>query len=240
MAEVERSEPPGRCVLGGSLHSTPATAPGLTFSLDSLVGSAHPTGITMKQTVRTFVAAEVSSAVLDDAAKLIDMLRSADADVKWVDPKNQHLTLKFLGDVSLEEVAQVCRATARATAKVEPFELEIRGAGAFPSLARPRTLWIGAGDGEPDMITLHKHVDHALNKLGYRKDARSFHPHLTLGRVRRGGPEINALGQLIDEKADFVAGRITVRQLVIFSSHVGPTGPKYEVLGRAKLGGASK
>ena len=190
----------------------------------------------MKQTVRTFVAVEITSAVRDRAAKLIDRLQAAPADVKWVEPKNQHLTLKFLGDVPLQEEPQVCKAVQRGAAEVKPFELDVRGAGAFPSPGRPRTLWLGAGDGEAEMIELHKHVENALAKLGYRKEHRRFHPHLTVGRVRRGGPGVEELGKLIEQNADFSAGRVTVSQVVVFSSQLERTGPVYEALARVKLG----
>ena len=189
----------------------------------------------MKQTVRTFVALDITTAVRSAAEKLIGMLQASAADVKWVEPNSLHLTLKFLGDVPVREIVGVCDAVSRATAKVKPFELEIRGAGAFPNAARPRTLWLGSGEGEEPMVELHGHVEQSLGKLGYRKEHRRFHPHLTLGRVRRGGPAVDELGTLLQDRADFQAGRFTVSQLIIFSSELNRSGPVYEVLGRAKL-----
>ncbi len=190
----------------------------------------------MKSTVRTFVAVEINSDVRDRAAALIERLRASAADVKWVDPHNLHLTLKFLGDVPSNEIPRVCEAVRRGAAKVEPLRLEVRGAGAFPNADRPRTLWLGVGDGEAEMIELHKQIEDALAKLGYRKEHRRFHPHLTIGRVRRSGPNVSDLGNLVGQNADFLAAQVTVAKVVVFSSRLATSGPTHETLSRAKLG----
>ena len=190
----------------------------------------------MKRTVRTFAAVEINAAIRSTAEKLIESLGSAGADVKWVEPNNMHLTLKFLGEVPSQEIPRICESVARGAAKVEPFEFEVYGAGAFPNTARPRTLWLGAGAGEEAMIDLHGHVEAALIKLGYRKEHRRFRPHLTIGRVRRGGPGLEQLGELLEEQADLEAGKITVSHVVVFSSELDRGGPIYQALGRAKLG----
>lgn len=190
----------------------------------------------MKQTIRTFVAVELNPAVRGRAEQLIQLLRVTGADVKWVDTLNMHLTLKFLGDVRSQEIPRVCQTVQRAVAKVEPFEMEICGAGAFPNAQRPRTLWLGAGSGAEEMVALHGHVEAALGKLGFRKEHRRFHPHFTIGRLRRGGPAVAELGQILIENADFDAGRINVSQVVVFSSRLDRPGPTYEALSRENLG----
>jgi len=87
------------------------------------------------------------------------------------------------------------------------------------------------------MVALHDAIEDALTKLGFSKDRRRYRPHLTIGRVRRGGPGVRELGLLLQAKADFAAGWLSVRETVVFSSQLQPTGPVYEALGRAKLGG---
>ena len=191
----------------------------------------------MKPTLRTFVAVEINAANRARAGELIQLLRAAPAEVKWVDVENLHLTLKFLGEVSAREIGRVCGAVERGAAAVEPFEFELRGAGAFPNAGRPRTLWLGAGKGEQEMVALHDRVEAALVTLGFRKEHRRFRPHLTIGRVRRGGPGVAELGLLVEQLADFDAGRLSVRQATVFSSQLTPHGPIHEALGRAKLGG---
>jgi RNA 2',3'-cyclic 3'-phosphodiesterase len=205
--------------------------------------------IPMKDTFRTFVAVEVGDSVRRRAGELMKALDAAGADVKWVERHNLHLTLKFLDEVPSREIPQVCEAVTGAVAGLTAFDLavtgavagltafdlEIRGCGAFPHVGRPRTVWLGSGVGEEAMATLQGRVENALAKLGYRKEGRRYQSHLTLGRVRSGGPAVAALGQLIRQHAEFDAGRFRVTDVVVFSSELGPKGPNYEALCRAEL-----
>jgi len=191
----------------------------------------------MKKTLRTFVAVEISKPIRTCAGELIAALEGTAADVKWVETHNLHLTLKFLGDVHQREVLDVCRAVGEGAARVEPFDLEIRGAGAFPNIARPRTVWIGAGEGEGQMVVLHDRIEAELAKLGYREEHRRFQTHLTIGRVRGAGPSIAELGGLLQQHAEDVLGVMTVRKATVFCSTLTREGPVYEVLGTAELGG---
>jgi 2'-5' RNA ligase len=191
----------------------------------------------MKQKIRTFVAVEISPAVRQRAESLIEKLRAAGADVKWVQPANLHVTLKFLGDVDAGEVHRVCQAVERAAGEAAPFEFEVRGAGAFPNANRPRTVWLGIAAGKQELIELAGRIEPALEKLGFRREARAYQPHLTIGRVRRGGPGVVELGRRIGEHADFEMGRTAVSEVVVFSSHLDRSGPTYEALARPPLGG---
>lgn len=192
----------------------------------------------MKKTLRTFVAVEINGSIRARAGELITALGATAADVKWVEPYNLHVTLKFLGDVHQREIVEVCRAVSRGAAEVEPFDLEICGAGAFPNSARPRTVWLGAGAGAEQMVVVHDRIEDALAELGYRKEHRRFQTHLTIGRVRGGGPGIVELGKLLQQHAEFSVGRLNVQKATVFCSTLTANGPIYEVLGTAQLGGA--
>ena len=189
----------------------------------------------MKQKIRTFVAVDVDASVRALAAELIGELSAVGADVKWVEPDHLHLTLKFLGDVDAREIHQVCRAVGEAAGQTKPFEFEVRGAGAFPNVKRPRTIWLGAGPGEAQMGRLAERIESALETIGYRREARRFKAHLTIGRVRRGGPAVAELGSRLGDYADFEVGRTTVDEVIVYSSELTSSGPRYEVLGRARL-----
>jgi RNA 2',3'-cyclic 3'-phosphodiesterase len=191
----------------------------------------------VKKTLRTFTAIEITKAIRARAEELINSLAGTSADVKWVEPHNLHLTLKFLGDVHEREIAAVCAAVVRGAAKVDPFDVEVRGAGAFPTPARPRTVWLGVAMGTEPIITLHDHVETDLAKLGYREEHRRFQAHLTIGRVRGTGPGIAELGDHLRQHADFLAGQMTVSKVTVFASTLTPDGPVYDVIGNAPLGG---
>jgi 2'-5' RNA ligase len=188
-------------------------------------------------TLRTFIAVEISRDVRVKTDKLVGLLTRAPATVNWVEPENRHWTLQFLGDVDVNQTHAVCKAVAAATEGIDPFELQAVGAGAFPDAARPRTLWIGAGQGRDQIIALQEAVEEALSELGFAPERRPYQPHLTLGRaqLRQGG--LDELREQIEQQAEFDAGASTVKQAVIFSSERGRDGPVYHVLGRAPLGG---
>ena len=184
---------------------------------------------------RTFVAVEIDSAIRTKAVELIGALRAADADVKWVEAENLHITLQFLGEVPNDLIAPVCKAVEQGAAEAPAFDLEIGGAGAFPNSNRPRTLWIGAKAGAEQMAELHENVALALSELGCQDEERRFQTHLTIGRTR-SGRNVAELGRLIREQAEFHAGRMRVEKATVFSSMLVRGGPLYRVLGTARLG----
>jgi RNA 2',3'-cyclic 3'-phosphodiesterase len=184
---------------------------------------------------RTFIAVAASPEVRQSARKLADLLRPAAGDVKWVAPDNLHWTLQFLGEVDILETHAVCSAVSAAAAEVEAFDLECRGAGAFPAPDRPRTLWIGAGAGAQAMVALHAAIQKKLDRLGYRGEHRRFVPHLTLGRAGRNAPPRSLIREL-SSLAEYDAGTMLVEEVSVYSSQLGPDGPTYEPLAHARLG----
>jgi RNA 2',3'-cyclic 3'-phosphodiesterase len=191
----------------------------------------------MQRSVRTFIAVEVSSEVRLRAGRLIGLLEATGSNVRWVKPEQLHLTLKFLGDVDLRDIPEVCAAVSRATSTVPPFTMRIAGAGAFPNLHRPRTVWLGADEGVGEMGILHQRIESALAELGFRGEHRQFRPHLTIGRVRNADQGIDALADALSENRDFVAGLLDVDEVVTFSSERERSGPIHEPLAIAELAG---
>ena len=116
----------------------------------------------MAQTYRTFIAVEISPGIADQAARLIGRLSRTGAKVKWVDPGNLHLTLNFLGDVEALLIPDICKAVSAAVADIDGFDLELAGVGAFPNVAKPRTIWLGAQKGEEEMVVLRDAIEAAL------------------------------------------------------------------------------
>lgn len=191
----------------------------------------------MSQPVRTFIAVEIPLEVKERAAKLIKLLERAEANVRWVRPEHMHWTLSFLGNVDLLEIPDVCAAVLDAVRPLVPFELEARGAGAFPALRSPRTIWLGTAAGTEPMRSLHRAIERSLERLGYRAEGRQYRPHVTLGRLRERGRGTDELSRLLAEQADFDAGVALVEEVVVMSSVLGREGPTYEPLGHAELAG---
>jgi 2'-5' RNA ligase len=184
---------------------------------------------------RTFIAIEATDEVHASALAAIERLRSATENVKWVEPDNLHWTLQFLGDLTDVEMAEVCLRTVRTAAQHEGFTIEGRGIGAFPSRDRPRTLWLGAGEGAEQMCDLQAAIEDALRSLGFRGENRKFVPHLTLGRAGRGSDGGAMLAERLAKLADFDGGVMGVDRVTVYASELGREGPTYHVLARAPL-----
>lgn len=185
-------------------------------------------------TIRTFIAVAVSPDVRRQAVKLCDQLRPVAGDVKWVAPENLHWTLQFLGNLDVRAIPEVCDAVAAGAAELEAFEVHALGAGAFPSPDRPRTLWIGAGEGDRAMSVLHSTVERRLRKRGYRGEERRFVPHITIGRAGRKGQPLSLAG-VLTALADYDAGTMLVDEVTVYASELRADGPEYRVLARAPL-----
>jgi RNA 2',3'-cyclic 3'-phosphodiesterase len=190
---------------------------------------------------RTFVAVPLAPDIRRRALDVIRRLQPVAGDVKWVEPENMHWTLQFLGDVMDLELPAICDAVSSAVADIEPFDLIVRGAGAFPSADRPRTLWLGAGHGANEMTTLQSAIELALEELGFRGEQRRYTPHVTLGRAGRdrapsrsdGRPHV--LAAELAALADFPAGTMLIDEVSIVASTLTRSGPDYRILAHALM-----
>ncbi|MCP4189552.1 MAG: RNA 2',3'-cyclic phosphodiesterase [Planctomycetaceae bacterium] len=184
--------------------------------------------------IRTFVAIDVSERVRRAAAATISELEPMTESIRWVSASNVHITMKFLGDVEETDIYQVCRLTADAVRDLPAMQVNCRGVGAFPSIDRPRTIWLGVDDPTDQLVQVHQRVEQGLASLGFPREQRRFQPHVTLGRARYGRRDME---ELVERLATFEveAGPVDIDQLVIYASERGANGPNYTVLGRAPL-----
>jgi 2'-5' RNA ligase len=188
--------------------------------------------------MRCFVAVDVSPAVRERLAAVQATLRkdAAEADVRWADPGRIHLTLKFLGEVPDAQVPAVRAAVEAAAGGSGPIRLDARGVGAFPNARRPRVVWAGVTGDVDGLVRLAAAVEATVARLGYPAEARPFRAHLTLGRVR--SPRVPAsLVTAMAEAASVELGSWSVPDVVLYRSHLRPTGAVYEPLARVELAG---
>ena len=186
---------------------------------------------------RTFIAVPLEEGVRAKIVGLQEELAQAGTDVKWVEPENLHVTLLFLGEVDLRDSVDICRAIHRVTERLPPFAMTVSSVGCFPNLRRPRTLWVGVAEGNPELVRLHDLIENELLQLGgYRREERGYTPHITLGRIKTD--DVTAeLRTGLKDRADWPGGRQTVREVHVMTSDLRPTGPTYTVLSREKLQG---
>jgi RNA 2',3'-cyclic 3'-phosphodiesterase len=185
--------------------------------------------------MRTFIAIEISEEIKNSLAQAQSHLKYAGADVKWVEPGNIHLTVKFLGEITEEKCAKVKTALDTVAASAKPFELSIKDIGAFPKIEYPRVIWVGLDKGAKESTELAAKVDDALSKLGFQKESRPFAAHLTIGRVRSPKNK-EALKEKIQSYTLYpIPYTLLVSSLVLFQSTLTPRGSIYSTLHEAKF-----
>ena len=184
-------------------------------------------------TLRLFVAVNLEDQVRRAIADAVAPLRAGGRAVSWVAEPNLHLTLRFLGDQSAELVAELRDAVIDAAAQVPVHTLVLHGFGAFPSIRRPRVLWLGVQANVASAL-LYQKVDDACASLGLGREARDFHPHVTLGRVRPRATPMPATLAGAERLLD-TAWTTTVTSVDLMSSRLGPGGARYECLVAAPL-----
>jgi len=188
--------------------------------------------------VRLFVAVNLPADERRRAWEAAAPLRRAHLPVRWVAEDALHLTLKFLDDVEHERVAPIGQALGGAVRTARPFTVTLGGVGAFPSLGKPRVVWLGM-EHHPALELLANDVELALMGLSFEPELRPFSPHVTLGRVERNARRgaFADFARLAGE-VDY-AGSTVVESVDLMQSTLGPHGASYTVLSRAALGGAA-
>lgn len=186
--------------------------------------------------MRLFVAISIDEAVKRSLEGAIDSLREARAPVRWVKHDGLHLTLKFLGETSRERFDELCLSMEKISGKVYPFDITVKGIGAFPHPARPRVVWVGVDEPTRSLSRLWKMVDEAASSLGWEKEKKEFIPHVTLGRVK-GNINLGRLEESLTQLLEAHWGRQAVESLNVYRSFLGPGGARYELVRSFGLGG---
>ena len=185
---------------------------------------------------RLFIAIELPSSVRRSVQDHINQLRQAvpEARASWIREENLHLTIKFLGDTPVTKVETLSQAAQRAARQVFPFELVIGGGGTFPARGQPRVLWIGIEDPTNNQTKLQRALEDECESAGFPREARPFHPHLTIARLRQphGARRLGELHQEIG----FDPFSVNIRDVCSIRSELRSEGSRYTVLSRHDLG----
>lgn len=187
----------------------------------------------MGETIRCFIAIELTPEIKELLQKIEDELKPKIPGVKWVKPAGIHLTLKFLGHIDRRAMESVITALAAIAQSAKPFILSLSSPGAFPTFERPSIIWIGINKGSEEIAELANVIDDKVSEFGVEKESRPFHPHLTLGRI----------GSLKDKTAlknvfsflNIPPFEMAVSKLTLFKSALTRQGAVYEVLHEADL-----
>lgn len=190
------------------------------------------------EVIRAFIAVDLSPELQQALARLMQDLqqRMGQFPLRWVPPENIHLTLKFLGDISVRNLRLIQEMLAREAALYPPFEFSAGTLGAFPNTRHPRVIWVGI-QAPRVLYNLQESIERVMARLGYPPDTRPFLPHLTLARISRTAraEDIRALGLLLRKEQVGYLGSTRVDEIHLYQSDLRPTGAVYTRLFSAPL-----
>jgi 2'-5' RNA ligase len=186
--------------------------------------------------MRVFIALNLPKRERTRIHRASARLREEALPVRWIDPDSYHVTLKFLGDIRQERLAEVGEIVRRVAESTLPFELTLEGFGAFPTVRKPRVVWLGV-EASAELRCLKQDLEWGLADVGFDPETRAFHPHLTLGRAdsKGGAGQFRGFDDVMAE-LEF-SGRATVHTLDLMRSHLSREGARYSVLASARFAG---
>ncbi len=191
--------------------------------------------------IRLFVAIDLPEEEKRRLKKILAELKKELGGIKWVDPDNIHLTLKFLGDVSIGKVPLLRSALDQAVFPVKPFSMKTGDLGIFPKTGRPRVLWLGLEKGGNELSDLRERLEKFLSPLGFPPEKRKFTPHLTLGRIKSRSGAISATNFLRETSEGRFGlerlGPMNITMLLLIKSVLSPRGAIHEIISKHRLKG---
>ncbi len=188
----------------------------------------------MEKEIRSFIAIELDEKVRERLKELQDQLRQLELDVKWVEPENIHMTLRFLGNLSPKKLKDVTEKLPEFIKDIPPFLVAVTCLGAFPSPQKAKVIWAGVQENNGELSRLAEQIETGLNACGIGKEDREFSPHITIGRTR-SLKNISRLAETIPPYAISPALEQGVTKVTLFQSTLTPQGPIYTALARIDL-----
>jgi 2'-5' RNA ligase len=188
--------------------------------------------------IRAFIAIELPPELKKELTKVETQLKiNSSPVIKWIEPGSIHITLKFLGETSDAILDDLILAMEESVVGVSPFKLDVRQLGAFPGVDRPQVIWVGVSGEMEKLKQLQKNLEKNTEQLGFKRESRTFSPHLTLGRVRDGArpDDIQRIGKLLNETVFTALHNINVNQINLMKSVLTPTGAIHTFIGSTKL-----
>ena len=192
-----------------------------------------------KKQLRLFVAITVPDAVRREMVRVQRELQplAPRGAVRWTRPEQFHLTLRFLGDVSSDHVADLQQSLRVVCASAPVLLLRARGIGFFPHARSPRVIWIGTNDANNLLANLQEKIEGAVRPFTKEQGGEQFAGHATLGRFKQiNRLEIRELTSYVETMKDRVFGEWTARQIEIIHSELLPDGAKHSELAAFRLG----
>jgi 2'-5' RNA ligase len=183
--------------------------------------------------LRLFLAIETPPSVIPQIAAIRDRLRTFNADVKWEPDQKLHATIKFLGNVDEELLPEIVLCSRGVGLTNSPLILKYKGLGCFPNQRAPKVIWVGIEDLNGNLISLQQKIESEFVLLGFEREERKFHAHVTLGRVK----STKNVGTLLRtmESITFESQPVAIQEIALIKSELKPSGSVYTTLGSFPL-----
>jgi len=180
--------------------------------------------------IRAFIAIDLSPEIQNQLDVVLKNYKDqlVKVPIRWVAVNNIHLTLKFLGDVSLANLPLLTDMLATEVSSHHGFEISVGGSGAFPNIRQPRVIWVGV-EAPQEIISIQNGIESTTARLGYAREERQFSPHLTLGRISRNATsqDVKAISQCLERIRVGFLGATLVEKIHLYRSDLQPTGAVY-------------
>ncbi len=184
--------------------------------------------------MRLFISIEIPDKIKKTIDKMTDKLKMKLTPIKWVENKNLHLTLKFIGWTDDDKVGKLTGIVEKTVKGYGSFNVTLAGMGVFPTVKSPRVIWIGMLEGAEKVKALGERIEDAVSKEGFREEEREYTPHLTIGRIKEK-IDVEPLCGFMEKNKDSSFGGFSVDHISVMKSTLRRTGPIYEEIGQIKL-----
>ncbi len=177
--------------------------------------------------LRFFLAVNLPDKVKDKITPLVQPLRYKFKNVRWVSSVNQHLTLKFYGNVEEEGIKKLSDDVRKGVKGFGKFEVSFGQFGYFGSKISPRVILIGVDKGKEELAELNNVIEEISERHGFEREKREFFPHLTVGRCKK---RVDGIVAALEKMDNSPVAFFEAEMLSFFSSNLTLAGPIYTKL----------
>jgi len=183
--------------------------------------------------MRTFIALDISEDIRKRLAEFMENIQKGlirtGASIKYVEPENLHLTLKFLGETSEDLTPKIHTELEKFYSTQEKILVKIGEIGVFPNRKFPKVIWVGINGSKEKLQFLQNETEKICEKFGYKPEGRDFSPHLTIARIK-SLKSAQAVMSILDAHRNYGFGKMNFEQITFYQSILHPTGPIYKSL----------
>jgi 2'-5' RNA ligase len=179
--------------------------------------------------MRLFIGIPLPEVIAAEILRVTAQLRTPNDGLRWTAPGSWHITLQFLGAATPQQYD--CLITRLKEVRFLPVQVRNEGLGLFE---RTGVLFTGVA-ALPELVSLAQRVNAATAQCGFVPESRPFRPHITLARAKGRGQagSLRALAEKIQWQSAF--SQFVAAEFLLYESHLGPGGSRYEVRARFPL-----